>query len=360
MGLRAARPLYAACNEDTRTEIAALAPSGSDLVVCVAAGGGRALSLLGAGGRRMIAVDRRESQLHALELAAAALDALAYERLRAFLGVDEACDRLDVYAALRASLSPRARRHWDARRRLVADGVLYAGRLETTLSRACGWLRRCGLLRWPAAAFAARSLAEQRTILLRHAGDVARGARAWSALLDPAAVALVLRDPSFRRSTEGRVGRYLYGRLLDYAARHLLRESFLLHLLYYGRYDAHGALPLWLERGGAERARKGLPRLELRHATLAAVAARAPRDVPICWSLSDVSAWMDERAFHALVAAIVARSPVGSRLCWRHLAAQWSAPACDGLALDLALARRLEAEDRSVFYAIHAARVVEH
>ena len=61
-----------------------------------------------------------------------------------------------------ASLSPRARRYWDLRRGLVAGGVLYAGRLETTLARFASLLRRAGLMQWPDAAFAATTLAEQR------------------------------------------------------------------------------------------------------------------------------------------------------------------------------------------------------
>jgi len=351
------RPLYAACNEDTRTELAALAPARGDTVVCIAAGGGRALSLLGAGARRFLAVDRRESQLHVLELEAAALDALAYPAFRLFLGLDPGGGRLELYAALRAGLSPRARRFWDARRDLVAEGVLYAGRLETTLARWTAWLAQAGVMRWPAAAFAARTLDEQRDALARFERDVHRGRRAWRALFHPAAVALVLQDPSFRRSTEGPSGRYLYGRLVAFAMRRLVRESFLLHLFQFGRYDAAGALPVWLTPEGAERARKELARLELRHATLEDVAARAPRDAPICWSLSDVSAWMDESRFQALLVRLVAASPPGSRLCWRHLAAHWSTPALAGLAVDARLSRDLERADSSVFYAIHAATV---
>lgn len=353
------RPLYAACNEDSRTELAALAPTRADTVVCVAAGGGRALSLLGAGARRFVAVDRRESQLHVLELAAASLDLLPDAAFRAFVGLDPDTGRLDVYDALRTSLSPRARRHWDARRGLVRSGLLYAGRLETTLARWSRWLRRSGLMRWPTAVFATRSLVEQRAALRRAERDVVRGGRVWAALFHPMAVALVLQDPSFRRSTEGRTGAYLYGRLLDFAARRRLRESFLLHLIYFGRYDPLGALPVWLTPDGTERARKQLARLELRHATLEAIAAALPRDAAVCWSLSDVSAWMDEARFHALLARLVDASPPGSRLCWRHLAAQWRTPALPGLALDAGLSRLLERADSSVFYTIHAATVLE-
>ncbi len=353
------RPLYAACNEDSRTELAALAPTRADRVVCVAAGGGRALSLLGAGARHFVAVDRRESQLHVLELAAVALDRLPDAAFRAFVGVELDAGRLDVYEMLRPALTPRARRYWDARRSLVAAGLLYAGRLERTLARWSAWLRRAGLMRWPAAAFAARSIDEQRDALRRAERDVVHGGRAWAALFHPIAVALALQDPSFRRSTEGRTGVYLYGRLLDFASRRRLRESFLLHLIYYGRYDPLGALPIWLTPHGTERARKELSRLELRHATLENVAMSLPRDAPVCWSLSDVSAWMDEPRFHALLAHLVAASPPGSRLCWRHLAAHWTTPALPGLVRDAELSRSLDRTDTSVFYAIHAARVVE-
>lgn len=355
----ARRALYGACNEDSRTERSALAPGPGDAVVCVAAGGGRALSLLGAGPGRFLAVDRSESQLHALELKAAALDALPYTRLRSFLGLEPDGEREATYASLRPSLSPRARRHWDRRRALLREGVLYAGRLERALARWASLLRRAGAMRWPDEAFAARTLAEQRAVLVRRADDVVRAGRFWRAFFHPALAAVALRDPSFRRSTEGRVGAYLYGRLVDFAQRRLVRESALLHLIWFGRYDPHGALPLWLTPAGAERARKHLARLELRCAALERIGPHVPKGAPVCWSLSDVSAWMSAARFSALLAALVDASPPGSRLCWRHLAARWPERPIARLAYDPSLARTLEARDASVFYAIGCGRVVD-
>lgn len=352
------RALYGACNEDSRTELVALAPTACDTAVCVAAGGGRALALLGAGPRRLLAVDRRESQLHALELKAAALDGLAFGRFGAFLGVVPDADRLDAYAVLRGALSPRARRYWDRRRGLVETGVLYAGRLEVTLARFAALLRRAGFMQWPDAAFTARSLDEQRHVLSRSAEEVVRGRTCWRWLFHPIGVTLALQDPSFVRSTEGSVGPYLYGRMLDFASRRLLRESFLLHLIYFGRYDPDGALPRWLQPEGAERARKHLDRLELRCASLETVAPQVPRSAPLCWSISDVSAWMSAARFHALLERLVAASPPGSRLCWRHLAAQWPTPPLPRLEPDEELARAVEAVDTSVFYRICVANVV--
>jgi len=351
------RPLYSACNEDSRSELKALAPEDGDTVVCIAAGGGRALALLGAGPRRLLAIDRRESQLHTLELKAAALDAFALAPFRAFVGVDADAYRLDHYAQLRPSLTPRAQRYWDVRRSLLRRGVLYAGRLETALARHSAWLRRAGVLVWPRACFAAATLDEQRAVLARSAAEIARGERLWRAFFHPIAAALALQDPSFRRSTEGRVGTYLYGRMLDFAQRRLVRESALLHLIYHGHYDSNGALPLWLTAEGAERARKHLGRLEFRCAAIEALPPRVPRDAPTKWSLSDVSAWMPQHRFHALLACITGHSVPGSRICWRHLAAQWTAPQMPGLVHDAPLARRLEREDSSVFYTFGVAKI---
>jgi S-adenosylmethionine-diacylglycerol 3-amino-3-carboxypropyl transferase len=348
----ARRPLYSACNEDSRTELRALAPERSDTVVCIAAGGGRALSLLGAAPARLLAVDRRADQLAVLELKAAALDAWPLSRLRAFLGVDDDRDRLDAYAVLRPALSPAARRYWDARRILVRDGALYAGRLETVLARQAEALRRLGLMRWPRACFAARTLEEQRIVLARAAREVARGAALWRWLLSPLVQVLALRDPSFLRSTEGPVGAYLYRRLVSWVRTHLVRESALLHLLYHGRYDPGGALPVWLTPEGAERARKHVDRLVLRCTAIERVPASIPRDTPVHWSLSDVSAWMPEPRWAELLADIASASPPGSRLCWRHLAARWAAPRPAHPTLRRLPAAALERDDTSVFYSV--------
>lgn len=351
------RPLYSACNEDTRSELRALAPTPDDTVVCVAAGGGRALSLLGAGAGRFLAVDRCAAQLHVLELKAAALDAFAPAALRAFVGLDDDPGRLDAYAALRASLSPAARRYWDRRPGLVAAGVLYAGRLESWLARCTGWLRRRGHLDWPAACFAARDLAEQRHALARHRVEVARGERAFACFLHPAVVWLAARDPSFLRSSEGNPGRCLYRRLLAWSQRHLLRESFLLHLIYFGRYDPAGALPPWLTPDGAERARKQLGRMQLACADLAALPPRLGRGERLKWSLSDVSCWMGERRFHALVVSLAARGAPGSRLVWRNLAARRGPPPGVRLRRLGALAAALDRDDASVFYRFEVAEI---
>ena len=364
MTARAARPLYSADNEDTRSELRALAPSSEDLIVCVAAGGGRALSLLSADGGRFFAIDRAPEQLHVLELKAAALDALRYELLRGFVGLDDDDGRLDTYSLLRSSLSAGARRYWDARPWLVRDGILYAGRLETWLARSAELLRRAGMLSWADACASACNLPRQRKVLAERCADVNSGERGFALLMHPAVAWLAMRDPSFLRSTEGNPGRYLYRRLVAWADRHPLRESFLVELIRTGRYDPQGALPVWLTREGSEQARKRLPWVQLICADLGALPRRLPPARRVLWSLSDVSCWMSEGRFHALLGSLAAVSPPGSRLCFRNLAALRSLPPRANGAPERGqwvpipdLAAALDRDDASVFYRFGVAQI---
>ncbi len=352
------RPLYSACNEDTRTEIHALAPAPTDTVVCIAAGGGRALSLLAAGGGRFLAIDRSASQLHALELKAAALDALGYESYRRFLGLEPDPDRLGTYAALRGSLGAGARRYWDARAWMIGPGVLYAGRLETALAAYAAALRRAGSLDWARDWFAAPTLREQRALMRRDVARLARSERLWSVFFHPLAVFLTTRDPSFLRSTQGDVGRYLFRRFLAYARRHRLRDSFLLHLIYFGCYDPGGAVPHYLTRTGYEGARKRLARLELRQDRIECAPAWLNPTTRVVWSLSDVGGWMNAAAFDALLAGLARHSPPGSRVCYRNLAALRRPRPRAGLAICPQRSAAAERADRSVFYRLVVGEVV--
>jgi S-adenosylmethionine:diacylglycerol 3-amino-3-carboxypropyl transferase len=344
-------------NEDSRSELAALAIGPGDTVVCVAAGGGRALALLAAEPGRLVALDRRVAQLHTLELKAAALDAFEHADLLAFLGVADCSDRLDRYAALRGALGPSARRYWDARGSLVARGCLFAGRLDQALLRAANALRALGLLRWAGPLLAAEELEAQRALLQTRGARVRRGLLPWRIAFHPVLVYAAAQDPGFLRSTEGSVGRYVVRRLEAWLAGNLARESFLLHLLYHGGLHAWGPLPAFLETERCARARKQLAKLEIRCGDLRESARGARSDERVHWSLSDVSCWMSERDFHELLRAITRRGAEGSRLCARHFAARRALPA------DLArrvrrfpeLCAELEARDASILYRFEVA-----
>jgi len=354
------RPLYSACNEDTRSEIIALELEPSDTVVAIAAGGGRVLSLLAQPAGAVVAVDRRSDQLYQLELKAAAAEALGYDDFVGFLGLLEAQDRADVYRVLRPALSAGSRRYWDRRRSLIQVGVLYAGRCERALGALGRGMRRLGLLDWAGACFDGPDLDTQRRVLAESSSRLRRQEWLWRLSVQRVLVYAAIQDPGFLRSTEGNVGSYLYRRVLAYAQTHPFRESFLLSLIYYGRYAFADALPLYLTRGAYDQVRKNLSRLSMTAAPIDEVAARMRPTSRVKWSLSDVSAWMSAERFAELLRVIANKGAPGSRLCFRNFAARRRIPR------DLAphlrrldgLCDRLDRDDSSVFWRFEVAELV--
>lgn len=346
------RPLYSADNEDTRSELTALEISGDDTVVAIAAGGGRALSLLTAGPKRLVAIDRRADQLFNLELKAAAMDAFDLAGFQQFLGIAETPDRLDRYATTRQSLSRSARKYWDNRRRLVEAGPFFAGRTETALIRFMRGLKALGLMRWAEPFFQATSLEAQNSLLEAHRARVDRGLLWWRIFCHPLVIYSVAQDPSFLRTTEGSVGDYFVRRLVDYASDNLVRDSYLLRLAYDCGLTPRSPLPLYLTPEGFDLARKHLDRLEIQGVDLRDFAARLRPTSSVKWSLSDVSCWMREEQFHDLMRVVVGCSPAGSRYCYRNFAARRGVPRDleDRVCRLPKMAEQLNRTDSSVIY----------
>ena len=321
------RPLYSADNEDTRSEVTALEIGGDDTVITITAGGGRALSLLTASPKRLIAIDRQPDQIYNLELKAVAIESLSYEAFSAFIGMTDGSDRLDQYHSLRGALSPSARKYWDHRRRLIESGVFYAGRTETALFRFMRRLKEMGLMKWAEPFFQATTLEAQRALLQTHETRVNRRLLWWRFLCHPLVVYAAAQDPGFLRSTEGSVGGYLIRRVLHYASVNLVRDSYLLDLVYHCRLNPSGPLPPYLTPTGFDQVRKNLDRMEIHCSDLMDFISRSRVKGRLKWSLSDVSSWMTERAFHDLLRAIVQRGAPGDRFCARNFAARREIPA---------------------------------
>ena len=356
------RPLYSADNEDTRSELTALEITGDDTVVAIAAGGGRALSLLTAAPKRLIAIDRRPDQLFNLELKAAAMEAFDLAQFQSFLGIGDTPGRLDQYVGIRQSLSRSARQYWDNRRGIIEVGAFFAGRTEATLIRFMRSLKALGLMRWAEPLFQATSLEAQQALIETHRSRVDRGLFWWKLFCHPLVIYSLAQDPSFLRSTEGSVGAYLVRRLLDYASSNLVRDSYVLRLAYDCGLTPRSPLPPYLTPLGFDAARKHLDRLELQCADLQDFAARLRPAGPVKWSLSDISCWMPEAQFHEVLRLAAGVGAPGSRYCFRNFAARRELPRdLESRVLRLReLGEQLNHKDSSVIYRFEVGSYPRH
>ena len=84
---------FTSSNEDGRTELAALALSPDDRVLCLTASGTRPLDLLLGDPGDILAIDINPAQNHLLRLKIAAFKTLSDDELYAYLGLEQTADR---------------------------------------------------------------------------------------------------------------------------------------------------------------------------------------------------------------------------------------------------------------------------
>jgi len=356
------RLYFAQVREDPRVELEALAPGPDESVVVVSSGGCTALSLLATGAGRVASVDVNATQNHVVDLKAAACSLPARDAV-AFLGALPTWERRDTYLALRALLSPAARRYWDARPGDIDRGVLRSGASERFIGVVVAALR---LLVHPperiARLLACRTVAEQRALFEREWNT-----RRWRALF-----AILCNRWAFRRTYPEAFFRQAatpsfaahFRRLAEHAIADLpVADNYFLHEMLTGRYpvDVPGGMPPFLTPAGAAAVAAGRDRLTLVDGDAAGyLRTCAPASVH-AFALSNICEWMTPPEVEALFAEVLRTAAPGARVVFRNFVGWTELPAgCERVVVDSALGERLTRSDRSVVQGrVVACRIVD-
>jgi S-adenosylmethionine-diacylglycerol 3-amino-3-carboxypropyl transferase len=311
---------YSACNEDTNCELEALHLGPGKRVLCITAGGGRALSLLAAGPLDIVSVDVNPTQNYLLELKVAAMRALDYEPYLKFLGVRPTRDRLATYKTFRETLSPEARAYFDARPKMIKLGALYRGSLERYLvhvSRAVHLVRPI----WVKRMFACTTIEEQRRYL------AGWNTRIWRMVVETicrrSVLELFSRDPGFWRFVPPEVPlhRRIFELIHGYLCNHVARENHLLQLVFFARYIHEPTMPIYLLPEPYARIRENLKTSRITPTTAPitqVLAGNADKSFD-AYSIADVSSYLSEDDFGALMHEIMRTARPNARLCSRGI-----------------------------------------
>lgn len=116
--------------EDPESDYQALKINPGDRMMTITSGGCNTLSFLLYDPAEIYAVDINPSQSYLLELKIAAIKNLEHDRFIAFLGLNNADDRLYTYNNLKQDLSDDARAFWDQNIEMIEKGFLINGRYE--------------------------------------------------------------------------------------------------------------------------------------------------------------------------------------------------------------------------------------
>ncbi len=345
---------FTSANEDGETEISALGLSQSMRVLCLTASGARPLDLLIGDPGEIVALDNNPAQTHLLALKIAAYRVLDDDELYGFLGVSDISNRSLLIVRVLQSLEGEAREYWENRRPLLASGVWHSGRWERVL--------RFGALgnrflrgRHIDTLFAAPTTSTQAEIWARHFDD-----GLWHAsirLLGQRWIwTKLVGEPGGHYLPEGeRLVAQLAGRFTAASKRFLFRDSDFATLIFKGRHQATGALPVHLRRENLKTIRARLGRIQLRTGDLRTLSARAHGHFN-AFSLSDFSSYCDTSAYADCWRGVLAVSAPSAFFCERRFLNPLATPdfAADRVSIDEAASDRLTTTDRAIIYDIRA------
>lgn len=318
--------LYTASDEDSWSELDALAIGSTDRVLSVTGSGCRSLNLLLAQPEAVVSVDANPLQNYLLELKVAAMRELRHGAFLRFMGVREDPDRLATYARIRGHLSEGAAEFWDMNHRALDAGVLFTGAHEAYYRRIMPMLfaPRRGLVR---ELFEFTDIAEQRRFYHER----------WNTLwwrmnirygTQSSFYRMVLPDPSYIAHVEldQPVGAYMLNRFEHTLTTALARDNHFLAVVFLGRYHNEQAMPAFLVEEHYEAIRSQLDKLQIVTAPIDAYLAGTPDGSFDAYSLSDISGWTELDQFQQILGDVVRTGRPGARFVYRNFLTKRSIP----------------------------------
>jgi len=351
---------YASSNEDSGSELRALRIRDRDAVLCITGSGGRPLDLLAASPRKIVSIDFNPCQNFLLELKMAAIRKLDYREYLEFCGVTRSEDRPGLYRSIRGWLSGRAREFWDSNASVIRRGVLYQGRWERYF-RSLAFCVGCARPRLLRRIFDSRTLDEQAALWRKEWVNPL-----WRSFLRVISIRTVWKyafgDPGFflHVPESFSIHAYLEDRFNRAFDHFPVSGSPFARLLFFGKFDEDGALPIHLQEEHYETIRRNLSRIRIVTQSLDAY-LKAYSGKPFQkFSLSDIASYTGPDPYRAIWKGIVRNADPGAVVCERQFLVKRKPPAevRGRITRNRRLENELERTDNSMFYTFVIAKVI--
>jgi S-adenosylmethionine-diacylglycerol 3-amino-3-carboxypropyl transferase len=296
------------------------------------------------------AVDLSPAQNACLELKAAGFRKLNHPELLEFVGVRPSERRLELYNSLRKDLTTGARRYWDSNQKVIARGLLAAGKFERYFALFRRWiLPLTHSRRTVAALFEPRGLTERRDFYQTRWNNWR-----WRALFRVFCSRFVMgrlgRDPRFFDYVEGEVAAPIFARAERALTELDPTKNPYLQWIVAGRFVS--ALPHAWRSENFAAIRRHIDRLEIELASVESYLARTADQSIDRFNLSDIFEYISESGSVALFEDIARCGRSGGRLAYWNMEAPRRCPrslAQRVHALD-DLSHRLYRETMTFFY----------
>ena len=350
---------YSSSNEDSRSELKALDIQPTDSILAITGGGARVLDLLIKKPQRIVALDFNPVQNYLLELKMVALRLLAYQEFLQFMGVSPSSGRKATYQQLRQALSSDATDFWDQHLPMIEEGVIYQGGWEKYFLKLA---HTVGLFRHQLRAqlFACKSIHEQMVLWNERWDD-----GLWHFFLRLISSRLTWKtlfgDPAFYQHVPAEFSIYQYLRDRFSAAFNsfLISDSAFAHLLFFGKYDPRGALPIYLQEQYYKTIRNNLSSIQIVTGSLLDYLQTVKGKPFNKYSLSDYSSYTNYTDYLNIWQGVVKTAVAGAIVCERQFLVHRDIPEklISAVNRDRDLENELSGQDDSIFYRFIIARI---
>ncbi len=341
---------YAQCWEDADVLLEAINVKDDGTYLSIASAGDNTLALVGAGAKRVIAVDLSPAQIACLELRVAAYRNLTYNELLELLGQNASGQRQALYRQCRQDLSAGSAAFWDRNTRQITRGIAQGGKFERYLRAFRRFILplihgRSRIARL----FELETEAERRCFYETHWNT-----RRWNwmcrVFFARESLGRLGRDPSFMRFAEETVWSSLQRRIPNALVVQRPADNPYLQWILCGRFGT--ALPYSLRPENFARIRDNLNALEWRCAAIEDVLNDLPPASLAGCNLSDIFEYMSAAAYEQLLGQLVRSGAPGCRLIYWNVVVSRKRPASLSTALieKRQLAKDLHQKDKAFFY----------
>lgn len=310
---------YSGPNEDSRSELKALNINENDNILCVTGGGDRVLSLLLDKPKKITAIDLNPCQNHLLELKKAGIQELNHEDFLKFIGILPCNKRLHTYNKIKHHLSKEAESFWTENTKTIKRGAIFEGAFEKHFKLISTIIKtiRPSKIR---TLVTFKNIEEQRKFV-----EQKWNTPAWKHFLhfltSESIFRLSLKDPGFYQHVPQQVSipKYLISRMDHSLMNHLILENFFMTFLLTGKYNPEHGLPLYLEKKNYPAIKDALNNsiIETVTSPLETYLDRLETKIDK-FSISDVSAYLNEENFISLLNSIHSAGNENCILCMRH------------------------------------------
>jgi S-adenosylmethionine-diacylglycerol 3-amino-3-carboxypropyl transferase len=340
---------YANCWEDADILYRALSPGPGGRILSIASAGDNSFALA-AGGAEVLAADLSGAQLALAELKRAALYRLDHDDVLGFLGIRPSAKRRAIYDDLRARLPRMAQEYWDARRQVVEDGVVHAGKFERYFQIFRRWVLALVHPRSTVLALLDARDRSQRAAFYENVWNNRRWRTIFAVFFSQTVMGRLGRDPEFFRYVDGPVSQRILSRVRHALIELPTHDNPYLEYILTGNFGR--ALPRYLRPENFEAVRRGLDRITFSEGPIEEVGRTYGAGGFSGFNLSDIFEYMDEALSARIYGALLALSRPGARLAYWNMLVPRRRPAEHAARVDSLdqLADQLLTEDRAFFY----------